>query len=789
MPRSTSGGSVQKSVSKHPNQSSVVLDNRHTQYPVIAKVCKLLGWRISSEAQQNDVVPSLDPVVSQSNGSAPVSPNSRDATEWFVYWSDSGSGIDRLVRSARCYQKINHFPGMVNIYRKSHLARAMIRMQKVSPAEYDFFPRTWILPYEAGDVAKYLDGGKDRCVIIKPSGGAQGKGIYLTMSSKGVKPDEDAVAQVYISRPLLIDGLKFDLRIYVLVTSVDPLRILIYREGLVRLCTTPYRSPDPSNVACTYMHLTNYSVNKHNPIFQQPAFAENGPGRATEEQSSKRSLGWLWNWLGNKGMDSEGVWRDISDIIVKTLISIQATLAQSYRSCKVDSSAHSPFTCFEVLGFDIMITDNLKPCLVEVNHMPSFRTDSALDSRVKVGLIENTLRLLNVSPEDKVKFQTRSALMSQIRLYGSTFSGKGKKAPKLETVAEMWTKYEKNEAKVLGNFQLIYPTTVYPNQVTSGKQALYQGLLAKSHQSLGSAAVSADETAAGMMIIEECYSRETTENDAQDTITNEKVFGESQSQYDDSPALTPTSASTARDVSRTSSTLSSDTITQAPPEHCKILLDQQEVDSLAKRVKAVLKSLPEISSSSSLSLSSKKTKGKKRKKKSRRFNGILRVGENEIMDNGFCAQHTEDTFKIGDAHIVEVANVTTPDELLSEKKVGKDELEQVEPNNCDRGLEVRKDDVESNPIQLPSQLVEETGNSGIDKEDYVRYLPHDAPPPLPSSIPFVLMESDKVSSNAYPQLQVSLHSEAEKQMERLREKYSFLKHQWLDQYQSRRFQR
>ena len=766
----SSGSATQKNGAKHPNHQSVVLNNRHTQYPVIAKVCKLLGWQTSSEGQQSEVVPSLDPVVSQSNGSAPVSPNSRDATEWFVYWSDSGSGIDRQVRSARCYQKINHFPGMVNIYRKSHLARAMIRMQKVSPAEYDFFPRTWILPYEAGDVAKYLDGGKDRCVIIKPSGGAQGKGIYLTMTSKGIKPDEDAVAQVYISRPLLIDGLKFDLRIYVLVTSVDPLRILIYREGLVRLCTTPYQSPDPSNVACTYMHLTNYSVNKHNPIFQQPTnSSEHGPGHTTtEEQSSKRSLGWLWNWLSSKGMDSEGVWRDISDIIVKTLISIQATLAQSYRSCKVDSSAHSPFTCFEVLGFDIMITDNLKPCLVEVNHMPSFRTDSALDSRVKVGLIENTLRLLNVSPEDKVKFQTRSALMSQIRLYGSTFSGKGKKAPKLETAAEMWAKYEKNEAKVLGNFQLIYPSNVYPNQVTSGKQALYQGLLAKSHQSLGSA-VSADEAS---LIIEEYYTRETTEIDAQNAITNEKVVGESETQCEESPALSSSSASTTRDDSRTSSTQSS-TSQAPPPEHCKIL-DEQEVACLAKRVKAVLKTVVQTSAvsssfSSSLSFSSKKAKGKKRKKKKSRlrFNGILRVGESEPKE-GFCAQYTaSQVVKIGDVHIIEVADVTTPELHLA--KVEKVEPEQVEPtliSSVDRALSKKgENDVESNSFQPPHA------------------------PPLIPSIPLVFSgDLGKVSPKS-PQLQMTLHSEAEKQMERLREQYSFLKHQWLDQYQSRRFQR
>ena len=82
------------------------------------------------------------------------------------------------------------------------------------------------------------------------------------------RKDKFLIASHYIANPLLIDGLKFDMRIYVALTSVDPLRIYMYEDGLTRFATTSYKSPsqacDINNKKGKYAHLTNYSINKNN---------------------------------------------------------------------------------------------------------------------------------------------------------------------------------------------------------------------------------------------------------------------------------------------------------------------------------------------------------------------------------------------------------------------------------------------------------------------------------------------------------------------------------------------
>ena len=95
-------------------------------------------------------------------------------------------------------------------------------------------------------LAKDGDVSQKPTFIIKPDGGSQGDGIYLIRDPGDLRViagshTKQSVVQEYIHKPLLIDKLKFDIRLYVLVKSLEPLEIYIAKEGLSRFCTEPYQ--------------------------------------------------------------------------------------------------------------------------------------------------------------------------------------------------------------------------------------------------------------------------------------------------------------------------------------------------------------------------------------------------------------------------------------------------------------------------------------------------------------------------------------------------------------------
>jgi tubulin polyglutamylase TTLL6/13 len=363
-----------------------------------------------------------------------------------VYWHDCGVDVERLMR-LKPFQKINHYPGMYEVARKNNLARNLNRMRRHFPKEYNFYPQSWLLPSEWSDFAAQFTKRHNKTFIVKPEASCQGKGIFLTRRLEDINRNERYVAQRYLHRPFLLDGLKFDLRIYVLVAGCDPMRVYVHREGLTRLATQPYLAPTGSNMDDMCMHLTNYAVNKLNPNF---VFNED---EHTDDIGHKRSLTWTFEFLRSRGYDVDTLWRRICSVIMKTLAVAQPTLAHTYKSCQSDDVTNS--MCFELLGFDVILNHNLKPYVLEVNLSPSLATESPLDKKIKRIVLADTLTLMNLSHRHKREYLAKKKAEIQQR----AISGRIRETREERQAAcrRAQVKRDKYEDQHLGNFQKIYP--------------------------------------------------------------------------------------------------------------------------------------------------------------------------------------------------------------------------------------------------------------------------------------------------------------------------------------------
>ncbi|RMB89347.1 hypothetical protein DUI87_34259 [Hirundo rustica rustica] len=363
--------------------------------------------------------------------------------EWTVLWTDSTVTLDSFRKMKR-FQKINHFPGMMELGRKDLLARNLNRMLRLFPEEYNFFPRTWCLPADYGEFRAYRSMRKTRTFICKPGNSCQGRGIFITHHLEEIKHREHMICQQYISEPFLIDGFKFDMRIYVLVTSCDPLRIFVHKEGLVRFATMKYIARSTRNLGDICMHLTNYAINRHNANFVRD-----------DAVGSKRKLSTLNAWMAEHSYDTSKLWADIDDIVIKTLISAHSVLKHHYQ--RYFSNHTTGCACFEILGFDILLGRRLKPWLLEVNRSPSLGTDSQVDREVKDALLCDTFNLINVHACDKKRVLEEDKRQVEERLLQPNQTLHESRRRKQIRQAAWLAQAETYENEHLGGFRRIYP--------------------------------------------------------------------------------------------------------------------------------------------------------------------------------------------------------------------------------------------------------------------------------------------------------------------------------------------
>lgn len=383
---------------------------------------------------------------------------------WTAMWSKHQNS--EQIEEMNCFQKVNHFPNSWCIGRKDRLSRTLSAMKRIHGTEYDFHPDTYIMPSDYDHLLRALktEGKNPSSLwIMKPVASSCGRGISVINSTQAAAIAEkkqksihkamqlgrtlkaDILIQRYLKDPLLIGDKKFDLRIYVLVTGVDPLRVYIHHEGLTRISTSSYSEKNYNN---RFAHLTNYSVNKKAANFVAAAYTANNTAanntdanteclsnssqnshsnvgdnicndlnsdlnsnlsskktRSSSEENNatdpeqegfKWSLSAFKRWLADRVGSARmtAAFQEIDALCVKVSLSLEGAVCPLPSTCRSSS-------CFELFGLDVMLDRKLRSHLLEVNVSPSLVGSSPLDRRIKGMLIADCLHTVGMYPHDQ----------------------------------------------------------------------------------------------------------------------------------------------------------------------------------------------------------------------------------------------------------------------------------------------------------------------------------------------------------------------------------------------------
>lgn len=245
------------------------------------------------------------------------------------------------MRSLNEFQKVNHIPGSGYITNKVDF----------SVSNLSFLPKSFKLPIDKKKLMKYFEENPNKRFVQKHN---QHRHITLT-SIKNIKFDSnETFIQEFIENPYLIDGYKFDIGVYVIITSINPLRVYIYTgDVLFRFCPIKYYPFDSKN-------LNKYIVgDDYLPIWNIPSLKK-------YYENLKFSMKDSFDAYARENRQNPTIiWKQVENAIRTIILDKEKLIVKFYNQFKKSENF------FELMRFDLIIDKNLKVYLIEANMSPN----------------------------------------------------------------------------------------------------------------------------------------------------------------------------------------------------------------------------------------------------------------------------------------------------------------------------------------------------------------------------------------------------------------------------------
>ena len=289
------------------------------------------------------------------------------------------------------YQKISKFFNNEEFSYKSLFYLNYKRFEKRYPAEYDYMLESYIYPKEKELIEKkfrnYTLKNKNDIWLVKPVSGKCGLNISILTNFSDIHL-KDYIITKYLFNPHLIKGYKYDLRFHGLISTIKPLKLYLYNEGLVRLASEKH---DISSCFSKkiFSFLTNLHINKENKKrFIYPQNITN------LEDSNLWNLETFKKYCFRNNINYNNIFNEVSDIFIKSIISVKEKLTKY-----IEKNDFEITNFYHLIGFDVILDENYKPYLLELNRHCGFRNDNDAEKYFTFNIIVDTLNIIGIRPK------------------------------------------------------------------------------------------------------------------------------------------------------------------------------------------------------------------------------------------------------------------------------------------------------------------------------------------------------------------------------------------------------